>query len=145
MERITSDALELEYSIAPILARQQSYGILFDIQKAQELECLLLAKRTELKQQLQEVFKPRVISLGEFIPKTSNKKLGTKAGSTYTRIKIEEYNPNSRIQTVSRLCEEFQWKPSEFSDKGNAEFDELFRDCSVLRRNNQKQLLGRIR
>lgn len=122
--RITSEALDLEFSIAPILARQQSYGVLFDVEKAQELECTLLAEKARLRQQLQDVFKPRVINKGEFTPKSSNKKTGTKAGRTYTKIKIEEYNPNSRPQTIDRLCKEFGWSPTEFSDKGNPEFDE---------------------
>lgn len=124
MTRTTSEALDLEFSIAPILARQQSYGVLFNVEKAKELECTLLTEKAKLRQQLQEVFKPRYINKGEFTPKVSRIKDGIKAGCTYTKIELQEYNPNSRPQTIDRLCKELGWSPTEFSDKGNPEFDE---------------------
>ncbi len=119
-----SKAIELEYEIAPILARQQAYGVLFDKNKAEELYCVLLSEKARLRQQLQDVFKPRIINLGEVIPKSSNSKTGIREGSIYTKIKIQEYNPNSRPQTIDRLCKEFGWRPEEFTEKGNPEFDE---------------------
>jgi DNA polymerase I len=122
--RMFSEAIELENSIAPILARQCAYGIEFDVKKAQELEANLIAEKVRIRQELQEVFKPRVLNKGEVFPKASNSKYGTKKGCVYTKVQFQEYNPASRQQTIDRLCKEFGWKPEEFTDKGNPELDE---------------------
>ncbi len=117
------EAIDLEYSIAPIIARQSNYGILFDRSAANELLSELTAKSVELKWKLQEIFKPKIISLGEVIPKRSNKKLGTVEGCSYTKIKLQEFNPNSKQQLIGRLKEEFGWDPTEFTEKGNPKLD----------------------
>lgn len=124
------ECIKLEYSIAPIIARQCSYGVEFDVVKAQDLLCKLQAEKVGLKQLLQQVFLPRVVNLGEFNPKknytveVNGVKHSMVIGGIYTKIKFEEYNPNSRQQTVDRLVKELGWTPQEFTDKGNPEFDE---------------------
>ncbi|HEY3524978.1 MAG TPA: DNA polymerase [Nitrososphaeraceae archaeon] len=124
------ECIKLEYAIAPIISRQQEYGIEFDVGGANELLIQLESKKLELKNKLQEVFSIRIINRGEFTPKNnySCNRGGVVhrmvKGGTFTRIEYEEYNPNSRQQTVDRLCKEFGWTPQEFTDKGNPEFDE---------------------
>jgi DNA polymerase I-like protein with 3'-5' exonuclease and polymerase domains len=126
---VTTDAIDLEYAIAPILARQQAYGVLYDQQKSNELVSILTSKLVELRWKLQDIFKPRYISLAEFTPKRDNKASGYKAGATFTKIELEEFNPSSRSQIVDRLKKEFGWDPTEFTDKGNAKMDEEIIDA----------------
>lgn len=123
-----SITLELENEIAPILARQQAHGVLFDVEKAEELYNTLQANLIDLKWKLLEIFKPRYIDAGEFTPKRNDSSKGYKAGATFHKIELEEYNPNSRTQTIDRLIKEFNWNPQEFTDKGNVKFDETIVD-----------------
>ena len=128
--RTTSEALDLEMAVAPIMARQMAFGVEFDREKAEQLELTLIAKKAELRQELQRVFIPKYISKGETTPKINRRvKSGGYythyiAGGTYTKVVLQEYNPSSRKQTIDRLCEELGWSPTEFTDKGNAEFNE---------------------
>lgn len=122
--RITSEAIDLEFLIAPILARQQAYGVLFDRQKAEKLIGDLTGRQVELASNLRDIFKPRYISLGEFMPKVSKQKYGITKGMVFTKIELEEFNPSSRTQIVDRLIKEFNWNPEEFTEKGNVKLDE---------------------
>lgn len=123
---LTHEPLDIENSIAPILARQQSHGVLFDRKKAEELFAELQAKLVDLKWDLQDVFKPKYISLGIANPKRSQCRNGQQytKDAEYTRIKLQEFNPSSRQQIVSRLVSQFGWNPEEFTDKGNAKMGE---------------------
>lgn len=117
--------IELEYAIAPILARQQAYGVQFDIEKAHSLILTLTSKLVESKWQLQEIFKPRVVKEKiPFIPKRDNALKGYKAGVPIFKERLEEFNPGSRQQIVSRLIEQFNWNPEEFTEKGNVKMNE---------------------
>lgn len=119
-----SECLDLEFSIAPILARQMERGVLFDKNSAELLEATLLAEKSRIRFELQQLFKPRVINLGEVTPKVTSKRYHTTKGCTFTKIKFQEYNPSSRQQTIQRLISELGWNPQEFTDKGNPELDE---------------------
>lgn len=118
------DCIDLEYKIAVPLARQQSNGIEFNVDGANELLCTLMSEKARIKWELQQLFQPRVINKGEVTPKVNSKKYHTTKGATYTKIEFQEYNPGSRQQTVDRLCKELGWKPQEFTEKGNVELDE---------------------
>ena len=119
-----SGAIDLEYSISPILARQQAYGVLFDREKADNLILTLTYSLVEAKQKLTEIFKPRYVFDGTFTPKITNKTKGYTKGQAFSKVKLEEFNPGSRTQIVDRLKKEFAWNPEEFTEKGNAKMDE---------------------
>lgn len=119
-----STAIDDEYALAPIIGRIQAKGIGFDSNKAQELISFFVSRKVELAASLREIFKPRWVSLGSFIPKRNDKSRGYVAGAELTKIELEEYNPSSRAQTISRLINEFDWNPEEFTDKGNVKFNE---------------------
>lgn len=121
---IDKDCILTEHDIAPILQRQETYGVLFDKDKAMHLLAKLQGEKMRLKQELQAIFKPRVVSLGLFTPKVSSRKFSTLKGAEFTKIKFEEYNPSSRQQTIDRLIKDFGWNPEEFTDKGNPSLDE---------------------
>jgi len=121
---LTTEAIELEYSISPILARQQAYGVLFDVEKGHKLLDKLTSSLVDSRWKLQEIFKPRFISKGEFTPKRDDRKRGYRAGSKITKIALEEFNPGSRVQIVSRLKQQFNWNPEEFTEAGNVKMNE---------------------
>lgn len=121
---LSGQSIELENSIAPILSRQQAFGILYDQQKSQELISILTAKKTDIFWQLQDIFPPRQVSIGKFIPKVNNKARGYVKGVEIDRFKTEEFNPGSRQQIVSRLVDKFGWNPEEFTEKGNVKMNE---------------------
>lgn len=123
-DRTTSQCVDLEHAIAPILARQCAKGVMFDREAAYRLYSDLLSAKVRLRTALQEVFPTRVVSLGLVCPKASNSKYGTRKGCEYTRIKFEEYNPSSRPQTVDRLKKQFDWNPMDFTEKGSPKLDE---------------------
>lgn len=121
---LNNNAIELEYSISPILARLQAHGVLFDKDKADELIGSLTSALVEANWKLQDIFKPRFVSQGSFIPKRNDKSRGYVAGREFTKIILEEFNPGSRTQIVDRLIKEYGWNPEEFTEKGNAKMDE---------------------
>ncbi len=125
---IGTETIELENSIAPILGRQQNYGVLYDKEKSDNLILTLTGHLVELKWQLQEIFKPRYINKGEFTPKRNDRIKGYVAGAVFTKIEMQEFNPGSRPQIVSRLITEYDWNPEEFTDAGNAKMDEAIID-----------------
>jgi DNA polymerase-1 len=123
---LTLDPIQLEYDISPILARLQARGVQYNREKADKLIGLLTERIVECTWKLREIFKPRFISKGETTPKRSYKfncQNFTK-DAPYTKIQLEEFNPGSRGQVISRLIKEFGWNPEEFTDKGNVKMDE---------------------
>lgn len=121
---ITREPLELEYSIAPILSRQHHYGVNFNVEKADKLVGDLTFKMVELRQELQNIFHPRWVNCGSFIPKRNDKLKGYTKDAEFTKIKLEEFNPSSRTQIVDRLIKEYKWNPEEFTENGNVKMDE---------------------
>lgn len=121
---LSRQPIDLEYSIAPILARLQAHGVLYDKEKSDKLIIYLTSKLVETAYILRDIFKPRFVSLGEFIPKRSDKSKGYKAGCLFTKVKLEEFNPSSRPQIVDRLIKEYGWNPTEFTELGNVKMNE---------------------
>lgn len=123
-ENGNAPSIDLENSIAPILARQQAYGVLYDKQKSDELISILTAKKVDIHWKLQEIFPPWKVSTGKFIPKVNNVARGYVKGVEIERFKTEEFNPGSRQQIVARLKDKFGWNPEEFTEKGNVKLNE---------------------
>jgi len=65
------DAIQLEHLVEPILFRQQQYGFKFNEQKAAKLYSKLVARRTELETDLQDVFRPWFRKRERVVPKQS--------------------------------------------------------------------------
>lgn len=124
-------ALDLEHKFAEIIARQEHYGWLFDIDKAQKLHVKLLEESEEAERKLFEVFKP----LQDWIPLKEHPKF-TKSGSMnknhqnqvlkgahynddgeWGLFKEVEFNPSSRHHIARWLKEIYGWKPTEFTEK----------------------------
>ena len=102
----------LEHQIANICNRQEYYGINFDEKKAVELYTELARQRDELEGELKEVFGSWLINEG------------LRRNQLYSKVKIIEFNPNSRQHIAKRLKELRGWKPKEFTPTGEAKVDE---------------------
>ena len=102
----------LEHQIANICNRQEYYGINFDETKAVELYTELAGRRDELEEELKEIFGSWIINEG------------TRRNELYSKVKIIEFNPNSRQHIAKRLKELRGWKPKEFTPTGEAKVDE---------------------
>jgi len=107
---------QLENSVAPILFRQENYGVMFDIDAALILECTLAKHLGELKKRLQYAFPVRANFIEEITPKTNRKPY--KEGCAYSKIEFQEFNPASTAQIASRLMQKYNWKPTKKTEKG---------------------------
>ncbi len=58
------------------------------------------------------------------VPKVSNKKRNITRGVPYTKIKLVEFNPNSRTQIIDRLVNNYGWTPAAFTEKGTPEVND---------------------
>ena len=108
----SEDSIWLEHQIANICNRQEYFGIKFDEEKAVELYTELARKRDQLEEELKEEFGSWIINEG------------TRRNELYSKVKIIDFNPNSRRHIAKRLKELRGWKPREFTPTGEAKVDE---------------------
>ena len=106
------NSIWLEHQIANICNRQEYYGIAFDETKAVELYTELAGRRDVLEGELKEIFGAWIINEG------------IRRNGLYSKVKIIEFNPNSRQHIAKRLKELRGWKPKEFTPTGEAKVDE---------------------
>ena len=115
-----SSCIDLEHSIAYILARQEESGIRFDVRKAQQLESILRTELEQLSDQMREAFP--YVDAGPFIPARDNKTKGYHKGCEFTKLK--EFNPTSRFHIAWAFQTWRNWTPTEYTETGNAKIDE---------------------
>lgn len=123
-------AIELEHWVQWIACEQERRGFAFDSELAVQLLVRLNERREKLEAQLQDTFQPWWSPNGETTPKrTVNfkdpKKGDTVAGAPYTKIKLTEFNPGSRMHIAQRLQAIYGWKPSEYTQNGQPKVDEV--------------------
>jgi DNA polymerase-1 len=130
-QELPHDAIEMEHQVAAILLRQERYGFLFDVSKAEALYVTLLQKRDELERQLKynwvepSDFKvpwsgyPEGIVVPTFVPKVNSKKTGYIKGIPCTKIEYIEFNPQSNLHVARLLHSKYGWTPSEFTPATN--------------------------
>nr|BAR36658.1 DNA polymerase I (TIGR00593) [uncultured Mediterranean phage uvMED] len=106
------DSLELEHSVSKICYEQENFGFPFNVPKALELYKELTDRNVQLNKDLVEAFGSWVVDEGE-------RKKGL-----YHKIKIVEFNPNSRQHIAKRLKDIHGWKPKEFTPSGEPKIDE---------------------
>lgn len=100
-------AIELEHSIAWLMAQQERNGFPFDSLKAQELEVELRSRQAVIEAELVKAV-PTVPDK-VFVPKLDNKRLGYKAGVPIQKYK--DFNPNSRKQIEYVVRTLFNYSP----------------------------------
>lgn len=127
------EAIWLEQEFAKIISRQEKYGCYFDMDKAKALHINLLQEADEAEAELYKIFTP----LKDWVPLKEHPKVtksGTpnknhlnqvKLGATYNdnlewgRWKEVVFNPGSRQHIARWLSEVYDWKPTEFTEKGS--------------------------
>ena len=130
-----SESIDLEHNVQNIINRQTEAGWLLD----QEHAFILLAKLKEKKYELEEMVHEKFIPLPTFVREVTPKY--KKDGSlsvvglrfagehwrdyvqTFSRIDYPEFNLGSR-QQIGRYLQYFGWKPTKFTEKGQAIVDE---------------------
>ena len=98
-------------------------GFPFDVDAALDLVDNLRTKETELQTHLKEIFPP-IEHKEVFVPKVNNKTRGYVKGVPFEKVRLEEFNPGSRQQIVSRLQQKYGWQPSKSTEKGNPVLDD---------------------
>lgn len=165
---IPTEAMRLEQSFARIIQRQEAYGWLFDIEKAQQLHIELLQEKEQITKELYEVFKP----LPTWTPLKELKNKYKKDGSISLAYKRQldlgaqynddmewgyfqdiEFNPGSPMQRVRFIEHYFGKQDWERNENGNPKTGEddllrLFKDNPIaqplVKYLNVTKLLGQL-
>ncbi|MDX2086057.1 MAG: DNA polymerase [Candidatus Melainabacteria bacterium] len=119
----SEQAIQLEHDFAQILFKQEQRGFHFDTEAGRKLYAELCKKRLDLEEQLKAIF-PAWEERTPFTPKVNNAKRGYQKGVTIDKVKVVEFNPNSRDHIANRLQMLRGWKPSEFTEDGKPKVDE---------------------
>ena len=104
-------SVKLEHEFAKVMALQESFGFPFNEKAAFALVNTLKAERSELDEQLQEVFLPVV-----------ENRVSAKTGKPL-RSKVTVFNPASRQQTAERLQACYPEIVFNSTEKGNVKVD----------------------
>ena len=122
-EGFSQESLDLEHELAEICYRVGNNGWTFDVKAAESLYVELATVRIELEKELYELFEPWEVHT-EFVPKSNNKTRGYVKGEPFTKVKVIEFNPNSRKHIHLCLVKKYGWKPKSFTPSGEAKVDE---------------------
>ena len=122
-QNYSEPALKLEHDFAGCIEAQVRTGFPFDVDAALDLVDNLRTKETELQTHLKEIFPP-IEHKEVFVPKVNNKTRGYVKGVPFEKVRLEEFNPGSRQQIVSRLQQKYGWKPNKSTEKGNPVLDD---------------------
>lgn len=122
-EKYSQQALELEHRVAVVCEKITQAGWPFDVKAAGELHALLTDAKHKIEVKLHEQFGGWWENCGEFTPKRDNRTRGYVAGQPCTKIEWTEFNPNSR-QHIERCLRKLGWRPTEFTESGQAKLDE---------------------
>jgi len=105
-----SRAVRMEHVVADMIKRQVEAGFGFDVDKAEALEMELLIEKSQIEDEMRQIFPDKIIV-------RHSEKTGKRL-----KDKIEVFNPGSRQQIAERLKEKYGWEPNT-TDKGNPKVD----------------------
>ena len=124
-EGCSARALDLEMSVARLMARQERTGFPFDCDAAQVLLRDLTAEQAAIQARLQAAFGSWEVPGEIFTPKANNSKLGyVKGVETRKPSKTVVFNPSSRDHISNRLQTLYGWEPQAWTDGGKPKIDE---------------------
>lgn len=103
-------AIRMEHVVADLVKRQVEAGFGFNMDKAESLEMELLIEKSQIEDEMRQIFPDRIII-------RHSEKTGKRL-----KDKIEVFNPGSRQQIAERLKEKYNWE-SPTTDKGNPKVD----------------------
>ena len=111
-QKLDPRCYELEHFFAIIMTLQESFGFPFNEKSAYALVNTLKTRRTEIDEQLQEVF-----------PTITEERISEKTGKRL-KDKVTTFNPASRKQTADRLQERYPEIRFNRTEKGNVRVDD---------------------
>jgi DNA polymerase-1 len=117
-------AIELEHRVAALCARMRRDGVPFDTEAAQELHALLAERKDAIERSLDGLFPDWEVVARKFTPKADNKRYGYKKGVEVTVMKTVKFNPGSRDHIAKCFIDKYDWKPTEFTEKGKPVIDD---------------------
>lgn len=112
--QVSQEAFQLEHAVAIIISRQERRGIRYNRQKAQALYETLIMERVKTLAEIQ-FLPPFYLHGPEFTPKADNKRHGYFKGASMCKLKLTEFNPNSRTHIALLLHKLHKWKPEEWN------------------------------
>lgn len=116
------ECVELEHEVAWLIARQERYGVGFDVEHAGRLLGQLTDQHTTLMREMANLFPPKVIRT-PFIPKVNSSKFGYQKGVLTYKEKTVPFNPGSRDHVADRLIG-LGWQPVERTKDGKWKVDD---------------------
>lgn len=120
----SQEALKLEHEVSWFTTQMERNGFYFNLEKAAELYSFLCGRRQKLLDELKGLFGNWFVSQGLFNPKVNNKGRGYVKDVPFTKLKLIEFNPQSRDQIADRLKSIYDWVPTEFTPGGKPKVDE---------------------
>lgn len=106
MEKPFSEkALSIENRFQEYLTIQETLGVPFNEVEARKLLTPIAFRKQQIIEHLTSIIPPKEIRLK-------------------TKVKHEPFNPGSRDQIIKFFCSKYNWKPEQFTDKGNPKLDE---------------------
>jgi len=129
---ISQESLDADLELSWYLAQQERNGWPIQEENLRDLIVTLTDRKRGLEEVLIDRFGSWFVSNGEVTPKrTMRRKSGTPGvwehvtkGAPYTKIKLIEFNPNSRHHISDRLIKVYGWEPIEFTPSGQPKVDE---------------------
>lgn len=123
-------AIDLEHDVQWIVYEQERRGFAFNVDAAVKLLVRLNERKEQLDAELRDTFQPWWSPNGVTVPKRTvnykdKRKGNTTAGAAYTKVKLTEFNPGSRMHIADRLQFLYGWKPQEYTENGQAKIDEV--------------------
>lgn len=103
-QKVPPGAVELEHEIHDICEVMTWRGFYFNREQAEKLYARLLAEKDQIEAELQELFPPKEVQLK-------------------TKVKLQPFNPGSRLQIANRFKEQ-GWEPQEFTPDGRPKINE---------------------
>lgn len=116
-------AIQLEHTIAWVMAKQERNGFVFDKDSAVKLYADLSAKRQEIYDALVSEVGSWTVYKGDKVYKRDNAKKGIKAGIPYPQYEEVTFNPNSRSH-IAKVLMDRGWEPTEVTPTGAPKVDE---------------------
>lgn len=116
-------AIQLEHTIAWVMAKQERNGFVFDKDAAVKLYAELSAKRQEIYDSLVTEVGTWTVYKGDKVYKRDNAKKGIKAGIPYPQYEEVTFNPNSRAH-IAKVLMDRGWDPPEVTPTGAPKVDE---------------------
>ena len=137
-EDFDEESLNLEHAVTSVLKEQEDTGFLFNEKEALLLVATLKERMFKEREEVQKVFKPKMVDVKLVTPKLKKDGTLSKSGLTsyeyaeikasnfmnpFMRKKLQPFNLGSRKQ-IGEYLTDFGWKPNRFTPTGQPIVDE---------------------